>query len=186
MVIAALSGEVAERIHEVQQRYDPRMAAELPPHLTLIGSSGMGPISVRTSPELLREALLPATESTPPMTLRFEAPMRFMQSEVVVLPLDPNGAVRALYEAMADRIRAARIVAERARFTFTPHCTLSFYPELSPQAVRELLALRFEEPITIGAVQAYRATGPIGTHELFELRLGGERATGDGRRATGN
>ena len=184
MVIAALSGDVAARIHEVQQRYDPRMAAELPPHLTLIGSSGMGPISVRTSPELLREALLPATESTPSMTLRFDAPMRFMQSEVVVLPLDPNGAVRALYESMADRIRAAHIVAERARFTFTPHCTLSFYPELSSQALRELLALRFEEPITIGAVQAFRATGPVGTQELFELRLGG--MLGGGRGAAGD
>jgi 2'-5' RNA ligase len=157
----------------VQQRYDPRMAAELPPHLTLIGSSGMGPISVRTSPEALREALLPATESTPPMTLRFDPPMRFMQSVVVVLPLDPNGVVRALYEAMAERIRAAHIIAERARFTFTPHCTLSFYPELGAQALRELLAMRFEESIVIDAVQAYRATGPVGTQELFELRLGG-------------
>lgn len=173
VVIAELSGEVAERIQEVQQRFDPRMAAELPPHLTLIGSSGMGPVSVRTSPDALREALLPATQSTSPMTLRFNAPMRFMQSEVVVLPVDPNGAVRALYEAMAERIRAAHIVAERARFTFTPHCTLSFYPELSSQALRELLSMRFDEPVTIDAVQAYRATGPVGTHELFELPLGG-------------
>lgn len=173
VVVAKLSGETAERILEVQQRYDPRMAAELPPHLTLIGSSGMGPISVRTSPEALREALLPATESTPPMTLRFDPPMRFMQSVVVVLPLDPNGVVRALYEAMAERIRAAHIIAERARFTFTPHCTLSFYPELGAQALRELLAMRFEESIVIDAVQAYRATGPVGTQELFELRLGG-------------
>jgi 2'-5' RNA ligase len=173
VVIAELSGEVGERIHEVQQRYDPRMAGELPPHLTLIGSSGMGPISVRTSPEVLREALLPATESSSPMTLRFDAPTRFMQSEVVVLPVDPNGPVRALFEAMADRIRAAHIIAERARFTFTPHCTLSFYPELSSQALRDLLSMRFDEPVAIDAVQAYRATGPVGTQELFELRLGG-------------
>lgn len=173
VVIAELSGEIASRIHEVQQQYDPRMAAELPPHLTLIGSSGMGPISVRTSPESLREALLPATESTPPLTLRFEPPMRFMQSDVVVLPLDPNGAVRALYEAIAERIRAAHIVAERARFTFTPHCTLSFYPELSSHALRELLSMRFEGSITVDAIQAYRATGPVGTHELFSLALSG-------------
>lgn len=173
VVIAELSGETAKRILEVQQQYDPRMAAELPPHLTLIGSSGLGPISVRTSPESLREALLPATDSTAPMTLRFDPPMRFMQSDVVVLPLDPNGAVRTLYEGMAERIRAARIVAERARFTFTPHCTLSFYPELSSQAVRELLSMRFSESFVIDAVQVYRAAGPVGTQELFELRLRG-------------
>jgi 2'-5' RNA ligase len=173
VVIAHLSGAVAQRIHEVQQRYDPRMAGELPPHLTLIGSSGMGPISVRTSPEKLREALLPVAQSTPPLTLRFDPPMRFMQSDVVVLPLDPNGPVRALHEAMAERIRAARIVTERARFTFTPHCTLSFYPEQTSQAVRELLAMRFEEPVVVDAIKAYRATGPVGTQELFTLPFSG-------------
>jgi 2'-5' RNA ligase len=172
VVIAELSGAVADRIHEVQERYDPRMAAELPPHLTLIGSSGMGPISVRTSPEKLREALLPATQATSPLTLRFDPPMRFMQSDVVVLPLDPNGPVRALHEAMAERIRAARIITERARFTFTPHCTLSFYPELTSGAVRELLAMRFDEPVVVGAIKAFRATGPVGTQELFEIKLG--------------
>ena len=173
VVIAALSGSVAERIHDVQQRYDPRMAGELPPHLTLIGSSGMGPISVRTSPEKLREALLPVTQATSPMTLRFEPPMQFMQSDVVVLPLDPNGPVRALHESMAERIRAAHVVAERARFTFTPHCTLSFYRKLAPPVVRELLVMRFDEPVVVDSIQVYRATGPVRTQELFRLPLSG-------------
>ncbi|HEY7234929.1 MAG TPA: 2'-5' RNA ligase family protein [Gemmatimonadaceae bacterium] len=171
VVIAELSGSVAERIHEVQQRYDPRMAAELPPHLTLIGSSGMGPISVRTSAETLREALLPVTQATPRLTLRFDPPIRFMQSNVVVLPLDPNGPVRALHEAMAERIRAAHIVTERARFTFTPHCTLNLYRELPERAVKELLGVRFEDSMVVEEIQAYRSTGPTGTQRLFELGL---------------
>jgi 2'-5' RNA ligase len=172
VVIAELSGAVAERIHEVQERYDPRMAAELPPHLTLIGSSGMGPISVRTSPEALREALLPVSQSTPPLTLEFDHPIRFMQSNVVVLPLDPNGPVRALHEAMAERIRAAHIVTERARFTFTPHCTLNLYRELPERAVKELLGVRFDDPVLVEEIQAYRASGPTGTNKLFGLGLG--------------
>ncbi len=173
VVVAELTGPVAERIHVIQEQYDPRMAAELPPHLTLIGSSGMGPISVRTDPERLREALLHGTRGTAPMTLTFEPPMRFMQSDVVVLPLDPNGPVRALHERLADGIRAAKIVTERPRFTFTPHCTLSFYRELPAGLLRELLAMRFEDPITIDSVQAYRATGPSGTERLFSLPLTG-------------
>jgi 2'-5' RNA ligase len=173
VVVAELTGPAAERIHITQEQYDPRMAAELPPHLTLIGSSGMGPISVRTDPERLQEALLHGTRGTAPMTLVFEAPMRFMQSEVVVLPLDPNGPVRALHERLAEGIRAAKLVTERPRFTFTPHCTLSFYRELPPALLRELLAMRFEDPITVDAVQAYRATGPSGTQRLFSLPLTG-------------
>jgi 2'-5' RNA ligase len=173
VVIAEIAGAIATRVHEVQQQFDSRMAGELPPHLTLIGSSGMGPISVRTDPETLREALLPATQSVAPMTLYFGPPMRFMQSDVVVLPLDPNGPVRTLHEELAERVRAAKIVAERPRFTFTPHVTLSLYRELPPRELRELLAMRFEEPVRIEAVQAYRATGPIGTERLFSLPLVG-------------
>jgi 2'-5' RNA ligase len=173
VVVAEVTGPVARRIHELQQQYDPRMAAELPPHLTLIGSSGMGPISVRTGVEQLRTALVAAANKTPPLTISFDPPLRFMQSDVVVLPTDPNGPVRALHERMAERIRAAKIVAERARFTFTPHCTLSFYRELPDREVRELLAFRVEEPVTIEAVQVYRATGPAGTQRLFEVPLSG-------------
>jgi 2'-5' RNA ligase len=149
------------------------MAAELPPHLTLIGSSGMGPISVRTTPETLRAALLPVTRSTPPMELRFEAPLRFMQSQVVVLPLDPNGPVRGLHDRIAAQLRGAGIAAERARFTFTPHCTLNLYRELPNDELRELLALRIDEPVLVDAVQAYRSTGPVGTECLFSLPFKG-------------
>jgi 2'-5' RNA ligase len=171
VVIATLAGPVAQRICEIQERFDPRMAAELPPHLTLIGSSGMGPISVRTTPDALRSALLPVTNSTPPLVLRFEPPMRFMQSQVVVLPLDPNGPVRTLHDRIVGQIRTAGIAAEPARFTFTPHCTLNLYRELPPATLRELLAVRIEEPVLVDAVQAYRSTGPVGTERLFSLPL---------------
>ena len=173
VIIAELSGPVAARIHEIQERFDPRMAAELPPHVTLIGSSGMGPISVRTAAERLHETLAPVAASTPPMTLRFTAPMQFMQSDVVVLPLDPHGPLRALHESMATRIRDARIVADRARFTFTPHCTLSFYRELPADALRELLTVRIDDEVDVGRIHAYRATTPTRTEELFALELRG-------------
>ena len=174
VLIATLTGPAAAEIHQIQRRYDPRMAAELPPHVTLIGSSGMGPISVRTDPDLLRDAIAPVAAGTEPMMLRFGAPMRFMQSEVVVLPLDPHGPLRALHEQMAERIRAAGISAERARFTFTPHCTLSLYRELPPAALRDVLAVRIDEPVTVERIHAYRALNASRTEELFGLQLGAE------------
>ena len=131
----------------------------------------MGPLAVRTDPELLRAALAPVAAETAPMTLRFDAPMRFMQSEVVVLPLDPHGPLRPLHEQMVERIRDAGIVAERARFTFTPHCTLNLYRELPPATLRELLAVRIDEPVTIERIQAYRALNASRTEELFSLEL---------------
>ena len=70
--------------------------------------------------------------------------MKFMQSVVVVLPIDPYGPVRALHE----RIKSSGIPSEPPRFAFTPHCTLSFYPELSREKLRDLLSIRIEEPVT--------------------------------------
>ena len=59
VLLAELAGPVAERIHEIQREFDPRMAAELPPHVTLTGSSGMGPISATTTVEEMRRLLEP-------------------------------------------------------------------------------------------------------------------------------
>ena len=69
--------------------------------------------------------------------------MRFMQSTVVVMPIDPNGPIRALHE----RIKSSGLSYEQPRFTFTPHVTLSFYPELARERLRELLRIRFDEPV---------------------------------------
>jgi 2'-5' RNA ligase len=168
VLMAELTGSVAARIHEIQKQYDPRMAAELPPHVTLTGSSGMGPIPPETSVEALREALEPITSSTPPIAVRFEPPMRFMQSNVVVLPLDPHGPLRALHE----RIKLSGLPYEVPRFAFTPHCTLSFYPELPEKRVRELLRLRFDEPVLIDRVQCWRAVTLSRSECVLDLPLG--------------
>ena len=86
---------------------------------------------------------------------------------VVVLPIDPNGPIRALHE----RIKRSGLLFEPPRFTFTPHCTLSFYPELSRDRLRELLAVRIEDPVTVDSIQAYRAV-EFRTLKVLELPLG--------------
>ena len=37
-----LEGELATRVHALQEEFDPKMARYLPPHVTIIGSSGAG------------------------------------------------------------------------------------------------------------------------------------------------
>jgi len=170
VVIAEIGGDVGARIHEIQWRYDPRMANELPPHLTLVGSSGMGPIAVRTPEEELRAALEPIADTTPPIVATLEPAMQFMQTSIVVLPLDPHGPLRALHE----RIKQSGLPYDPPRFAFTPHVTLNFYPELSRKRARELLTVRIEEPFTIDRVQVYRTLTLTRTELLFELKLGGD------------
>ena len=171
IVMSELRGPIAVRIREIQQQYDPRMAIELPPHITLTGSSGMGPIPPETSDAELRAALEPIAASTIPFDVTLLPPTRFMQSTVVVMTIDPNGPIRALHE----RIKTSGLSSEPPRFTFTPHVTLSFYPELPRERVRELLRVRINERVTIDSIQAYRATSLIRTTRVLDLSLGSTR-----------
>ena len=99
-ITAELDGGVAARIRAVQERWDPKLAKELPPHITLIGSSGAGPISPDTPVDELRAAIEPVARATEPLTLAFGPPYRFIGREIVVLPLSPHGPLRALHEAL--------------------------------------------------------------------------------------
>lgn len=169
VLLAELTGPVADRIHEIQKRFDPRMAAELPPHITLTGSSGMGPIPASMPIDELRAILEPITKDTAPISVTFQPPHKFMQSLVVVLPLDPYGPIRALHE----RIKTSGIPAEPPRFAFTPHCTLSFYPELSREKLRDLLSIRIDEPVTIDRIAAFKAVTLTRAENVLELPLTG-------------
>jgi len=165
--MSELPDDVAARVLEVQRRFDPRVASELPPHVTITGSSGMGPISPGTTDEEMIEALELVAASSAPFVVKLEPPMQFMQSTVVVLPIDPNGPIRALHE----RIKSSGLSYERPRFTFTPHVTLSFYPELARDALRELLRFRVTEPVTIDRIQAYRALDLTRSIRIADLPL---------------
>ena len=171
-MIAELDGAMRERVLEIQRRFDPKLAASLPPHVTLTGSSGMGPIDPRTRVTALREALEPVARSTPPMSLHVRRPHQFMQSQVVVLPLAPHGPLRELH----DRILRSGLRYEPPRFTFTPHVTLNLYRELPRDELRELLSVRITEPIHVDRIAAFKTVGATGTKMLLELPLTGTKA----------
>src|ERR1041384_5543936 len=168
--MSELRGEIASRVLDIQRRFDPRIAAELPPHVTITGSSGMGPISPDTTDEEIAARLRTIAAESVRFSVRLQPPMRFMQSTVVVMPIDPNGAIRTLHE----RIKLSGLSYERPRFTFTPHVTLSFYPELSRDALRELTRFRIDEPIVIDKIQAYRALDLTRSIRIADLALAAE------------
>jgi 2'-5' RNA ligase len=168
-VIAPVGGEVGAHIAEVQATYDPRLARLGPPHVTLAGSSGIGPIAADLTIDELRAGLAPIAETTAPITLRFGRPTRFMQTEIVVLPLDPHGPLRTLHE----RIKTSGLRAAPPRFFYTPHVTLSLYREQPADALRELLRLRFDEPFTIDTIEAHLTKDTGESRELIRLQLAG-------------
>jgi 2'-5' RNA ligase len=168
-IIAEVDGAIGDRIHRLQQRFDPKLAAESSPHITVLGSSGAGPIAPDTPVQRLHDAIDPIAASTPPLTLKFGPPMRFLQREIVVLPLDPHGAIRALH----DRLKASGLSFAAARYPFTPHCTLSFYPTITPDSLRPMLAVRESEPWTLHTLRVYHTRDPQPPTLLFDATLSG-------------
>ena len=168
-IITTLEGEAGEQVKAINERFDPRLARYKAPHITITGSSGAGPIPSSVTAVELWEKLSPITAATAPMSLSFEAPIRFLQTDIVVLPLDPHGPIRALH----DRIVNCGIKFTRARFTFTPHCTLSLYPILTPSSARELLALRVTALVVIDRLEVVQVLDPQPPKTLLSLPLQG-------------
>jgi 2'-5' RNA ligase len=172
-VFAPIGGDVGARIAELQRQYDPRLGAlGQAPHVTLVGSSGMGPIAPDTTREELLERLAPIAADTPPITLRFGRPTRFMQTQIVVLPLDPHGPLRTLHE----RIKTAGFRAARPRFYFTPHVTLNLHRELPHDVLASLLRERFDDPVTIDSLEAHLTKDTGESREMVTLGLGARSA----------
>jgi len=166
-ITAELTGPVGAQVRELQRRFDPKLANELPPHITLLGSSGAGPIAPDTPMATLRAALEPVGAAMPPLTLTFRPPMRFVGRELVVLPVDPHGPIRTLHE----RLKTAGLSYAIARYPFTPHCTLSFYPELTAESLRVLLGVRVVEPFLVDRLRVYHTRAPQAPVHLFDLPL---------------
>ncbi len=168
-IIAELGGDAGRQIREINEKYDPRLARYKAPHITITGSSGSGPIPASVTADDLRKKLEPVVAITAPMSLPFGAPMRFMQSQIVVLPLDPHGPLRIFH----DRIATSGLPFQPARFTFSPHCTLSLYPTLTRDTERELLAIRITSPAIIERVTVYQSFDPQPSKKILELSLSG-------------
>jgi 2'-5' RNA ligase len=169
-IISELRGTARDIVREAQARIDRRLANTSVPHVTITGSSGVGPIPLSTAVELLEKALRPIAESTSPIVAKLGAPMRFMQTDIIVLPLDPHGPLRTLHE----RIATSGLPFQQARYPFTPHATLSFYVTLTAEQRRELLGVRVDEPIVIDRFQCYRTMDPLPARKVAEFGLSGE------------
>ena len=168
-VIAPIEGPVGDRIAALQKTHDPRILKLGKPHVTIAGSSGMGPIDPRTDLQALRAELEPIVSTTSPISLRFGRPTRFMQTEIVVLPLDPHGPLRTLHE----RIAKTGLKSAPPRFFFTPHVTLSLYRELPKDVLATLLSEKFDEPVVVNRIECHLTKDTGESRLLLTLPLSG-------------
>jgi hypothetical protein len=111
------------------------------------------------------------------MELELDKPHRFMQTDIVVLPLDPHGPLRELHE----RIARSGLTFARPKFAFTPHITLSFYRTLDATMLRALMAVRVNDRVRIDALRCSLSNEPMPPRALLDLELTGSGALGHRR-----
>jgi 2'-5' RNA ligase len=144
------------------------MGRYLPPHITLIGSSGAGPLLSDVPLIELKAKILPVAAATPPITLQLGEPERFVGRNIVSLRLDPHGPLRDLHE----RLKNCGVPFTPSRYPFTPHVTLNLYPELTQDKLRKMLAVRIDEPFTVTRLKVYHTQEPQRPSLLFDAPLG--------------
>ena len=171
-IIAEIDGEMGERIRALQLRFDPKMAREAPPHVTIFGSSGAGAIEPTTTVARLRAAIEPVAQTMAPLRLQFGSPLRVLQREIVVLPLDPHGPIRELHE----KLKTSGLPFAAARYPFTPHCTLSFYPTITRESLRLMLSVRETAEWTLDTLRVYHTRNPQPPKLLFDAKLEGRKS----------
>jgi 2'-5' RNA ligase len=171
-ILGELDGPVADEIQAVIERHDPKLAKYRRPHVTLTGSSGAGPIAATTPVPELRARLAPIAAATAPISVLLGHPHRFMQTDIVVLPIDPHGPIRELH----DKLATSGLHFGAARFNFSPHVTLNLYRTLTPKSLRELMRVRITAPVTIHTLHIYRTQEPNPARMILELPLQGGTA----------
>ena len=171
-IIAPIVGPVGARIAGLQGAHDPRILKLGQPHVTIAGSSGVGPIAANTPVEELENTLGAIAADTAPIALRFGRPTKFMQTEIVVLPLDPHGPLRTLHE----RIKLSGLRSAPPRFFFTPHVTLSLYRELPKETLNALLREKFDELVVVDRIEAHLTQDTGESRLLVTMPLLGDTA----------
>lgn len=168
-VLVPITGEAGAQIQAIRTQYDPKLAAMNAPHVTLIGSSGAGPIAADTPRETLARVFGEIAATTPAFEVAAEAPHRFVDTGIVSFPLAARGPLRALHE----RIVNSGLRFLPTRFAFAPHATVSYYPEVTRPRERELLGLRLTAPVRIDRLELSLTNDPQPPDILLSLSLAG-------------
>jgi 2'-5' RNA ligase len=167
-VLVPIEGEAGAQIQAIREQYDRKLAAMNAPHVTLIGSSGAGPIASNTPREELTRIFSKIARETEPFEVVAELPHRFVNTGIVSFPLPARGALRVLHE----KILTSGLRFLPTRFAFAPHATVSYYPELSRARERELLSLKLTAPIRIERLELSLTNDPQPPDIVVNVRLG--------------
>ena len=135
-IVLDLPSPIKEWGSAVRSKFDAYQA-QLPPEITVAGSSGIGVLSKNQEADVVFRAVEKVAMEFLPIHTAFVSIERFPSVPVFWLkPMD-----RVPFDMLHRALPAAGIKFIPSPFPFNPHCTLSSTVEHNDEEVRELLEL---------------------------------------------
>jgi 2'-5' RNA ligase len=135
-IVLDLPPPIKEWVSAVRSRFDAYQA-QLPPEITVAGSSGLGVLSENQDAEFVFRAVEKVALEFLPIHTAFVSIERF--PNVPIFWLKPRD--RAPFDILHQALTVAGIKFCPSPFPFNPHCTISSTVEHCDERVRELLEL---------------------------------------------
>lgn len=136
-LVLDLPSEIAQEVRVLRSLYDP-FEAQLPPEITIAGSSGIGTIAASQNADEVFRAVEEVGNKLLPFTSAFVSVEQF--PGVQIFWLKPRD--RAPFDALQRGLLDAGIQFNSNPFPFNPHCTISATVELSMSQERELRSMK--------------------------------------------
>lgn len=155
-IVLVLPESVASAIHNIRVEQGDDFQASMPEEITVIGSSGVGPIAQDQDPDELFKVIDEIAASTPPIIVSFDKAHRFPGTDIVVMKLKDDAVIRSLHQRFVD----SGIKFQNSDFPYEPHCTIRSKSPLTDQEMEKLSNLKIEGSFTLQTLSVYRMPPP--------------------------
>jgi 2'-5' RNA ligase len=155
-IVLDLPEPTASTIHNIRAKLGDDFQASMPNEITIVGSSGVGPIAQDQDPDEFFKIVGVIAASTPPITVSFDKTHRFPGTDIVVMQLKDGTLIRSLHQRFVE----SGIKFQDTDFTYEPHCTLRSKSPLTDREMEELSRLKIEGDFTLQTLSIYRMPPP--------------------------
>jgi 2'-5' RNA ligase len=157
-------------ITQIRRHFDGYMA-ELPPEITVAGSSGLGVLSSQQSHQVVFTLIERICDSVAPIKTAFTSIERFPNTQIFWLkPHD-----REPLDLLHNVLRSSGISFDPSPFPYNPHCTISAQAALTAIQEKQIMECVYPKgEFSLDAISMYQLKGTKAIFiERFPFRRGG-------------
>lgn len=154
-IVAEIPEPVRSEIQSIRDFF-ATPTATLPVEITLLGSSGIGPIQAGVPVKVIEEQIERLCSTVSPWKVSFSEIRVFPNTSIAYLaPSDRSG-----FDFLHNLCRESKLPAYPSRFPYNPHCTLRAGEALTPDQLADILRHPFPNSVfEIDTISVYDYDG---------------------------